>query len=153
MMNNEDNAKMHSYHARHYVRSCQLILTSLISAFLTVKESKNVHCFTDLHTPSHAPARLGDEPYYLQAYLRGTSCEKQANNGVNKIAEVKTIINVRKLSRNRNQQSPVLTRSSAIAEGPRDASCQLKSCQLPRNSAEITYTTSPDQIDGMKLEI
>ena len=45
------------------------------------------------------------------------------------------------------------TRSSAIAEGPRDASCQLKSCQLPRNSAEATYTTSPDQIDGMKLEI
>ena len=45
------------------------------------------------------------------------------------------------------------TRSSAIAEGPRDASCQLKSCQLPLNSAETTYTTSPDQIDGMKLEI
>ena len=45
------------------------------------------------------------------------------------------------------------TRSSAIAEGPRDASCQLKSCQLPPNSAETTYTTSPDQIDGMKLEI
>jgi len=49
----------------------------------------------------------------------------------------------------------VITRSSAIAEGPRDASCQLKSCQLPRNSAETTctYTISPDQIDGMKLEI
>ena len=47
----------------------------------------------------------------------------------------------------------IITRSSAIAEGPRDASCQLKSCQLPRNSAETTYTTSPDQIDGMKLEI
>jgi len=46
-----------------------------------------------------------------------------------------------------------ITRSSAIAEGPRDASCQLKSCQLPRNSAETTYLTSPDQIDGMKLEI
>jgi len=45
------------------------------------------------------------------------------------------------------------TRSSAIAEEPRDASCQLKSCQLPRNSAETTYTTSPDQTDGMKLEI
>jgi len=45
------------------------------------------------------------------------------------------------------------TRSSAIAEGPRDASCKLKSCQLPRNSAETTCTTSPDQIDGMKLEI
>ena len=50
----------------------------------------------------------------------------------------------------RNQ---TLTRSSAIAEGPRDALCQLKSCKLPRNSAETTYTTSPDQIDGMKLEI
>ena len=35
------------------------------------------------------------------------------------------------------------TRSSAIAEGSRDASCQLKSCQLPRNSAETTCTTSP----------
>ena len=45
------------------------------------------------------------------------------------------------------------TRGSAIAEGPHDASCQLKSCQLPRNSAETTYTTSPDQIDGMKLEV
>ena len=45
------------------------------------------------------------------------------------------------------------TRSSAIAEGPRDASCQWKSCQLPLNSAETTYTTSPDQIDGMKLDI
>ena len=34
------------------------------------------------------------------------------------------------------------TRSSAIAEGPRDASCQLKSCQLPRNSAETLYDKS-----------
>ena len=33
------------------------------------------------------------------------------------------------------------TRRSAIAEGPRDASCQLKSCQLPRNSAETTRKT------------
>jgi len=44
------------------------------------------------------------------------------------------------------------TRSSAIAEGPRDASCELKSCQLPRNSAETTCTTSPKQIVVMKLE-
>ena len=43
-------------------------------------------------------------------------------------------------------------RSSAIAEGPRDASCQLKSCHLPRNSAETTCTTSPEQIEVMKLE-
>ena len=42
--------------------------------------------------------------------------------------------------------------SSAIAEGPRDVSCQLKSCQLPRNSAETTCTTSPEQIEVIKLE-
>ena len=40
----------------------------------------------------------------------------------------------------------------AIAEGPRDALCQLKSCQLPCNSAETTCTTSPEQIEVMKLE-
>jgi len=45
-----------------------------------------------------------------------------------------------------------ITRSSAIAEGPRDVSCQLKSCQLSRNSAETTCTTSPEQIEVMKLE-
>ena len=45
-----------------------------------------------------------------------------------------------------------VTRSSAIADGPLDASCQLKSCQLPRNSAETTCTTSPEQIEVMKLE-
>jgi len=36
------------------------------------------------------------------------------------------------------------TRSSAIAEGPHDAPYQLKSCQLPSNSAETTCTTSPE---------
>jgi len=46
---------------------------------------------------------------------------------------------------------PAYTRSSAIADGPRDALCQLKSCQLPRNSAETTCT-SPEQIEVMKLE-
>ena len=45
-----------------------------------------------------------------------------------------------------------LPRSSAIAEWPRDASCQLKSCQLQRNSAETTCTTSPEQIEVMKLK-
>jgi len=34
------------------------------------------------------------------------------------------------------------TRSSAIADGLRDTSCQLKPCQLPRNSAETTCTTT-----------
>ena len=42
-----------------------------------------------------------------------------------------------------------ITTSSAIDEGPRDASCQLKSCQLPRNSAE---TTGPEEIEVMELE-
>ena len=45
-----------------------------------------------------------------------------------------------------------LTRSSAITEGPRDASCQLKSCQLPRNSAETSCTRSPEQMEVMKLK-
>ena len=45
-----------------------------------------------------------------------------------------------------------LTSGSAIAEGPHDASCQLKSCQLPRYSAETTCTTSPEQIEVMKLD-
>jgi len=46
----------------------------------------------------------------------------------------------------------MLTRCLAIAEESRDASRQLKSCQLPRNSAEITCTTSPEQIEVMMLE-
>ena len=46
----------------------------------------------------------------------------------------------------------ILTRSSAIAEGHSDASCQLKSCHLPRNSADTICTTSPGQIEVMKLE-
>jgi len=29
----------------------------------------------------------------------------------------------------------------------------IEICQFQRNSAETTYSTSPDQIDGMKLEI
>jgi len=44
------------------------------------------------------------------------------------------------------------TRSSTIAEGPRDASRQLKSCQLPRTSADTTCTTTPEQIEVMELE-
>jgi len=50
------------------------------------------------------------------------------------------------------QDPATQTSSSAIAEGPRDASRQLKSCQLPHNNAETTCTTSPEQIEVMKLE-
>jgi len=45
----------------------------------------------------------------------------------------------------------IVTRRS-IAEGPRDASCQLKCCHLLRNSAETSCMTSPEQIEVMKLE-
>jgi len=48
--------------------------------------------------------------------------------------------------------SPKVTSSSAVAEVPHDVLCQLKSCQLPRNSAETTCMTSPEQIEVMKLE-
>ena len=44
------------------------------------------------------------------------------------------------------------TRRSVIAEGPRAESCQLKSCQLPHISAETICTTSPEEIEVMKLE-
>jgi len=44
------------------------------------------------------------------------------------------------------------TRGSAVTEGPRDALCQLKSCQLPHNSAETSCTTSPEQTEIMKLK-
>jgi len=59
---------------------------------------------------------------------------------------------------NRKRDRPMLNHlrrqeAQLYIEGPRDASCQLKSCQLPRNSAETTYTTIPDRIDGMKLQI
>jgi len=47
-------------------------------------------------------------------------------------------------SQQRARRQLLDTRSSAIAEGPRDASCQLKSCQLPRNNAETICTTSTE---------
>jgi len=46
----------------------------------------------------------------------------------------------------------LLTRSSAIADGPRDAMCQSKSGQLLHNNVGTTCTTSPEQIEVMELE-
>jgi len=75
-----------------------------------------------------------------------TATEKNGNrkNGQRKMG------NGRK--RRGNGDKATETRSSVIAEGPRDASCQLKSCQLLLNSAETTCTTSPEQSENMKLE-
>ena len=44
------------------------------------------------------------------------------------------------------------TRSSAVADGPRDATCQSNSCQLLHNSTGTTCTTGPEQIEATKLE-
>ena len=49
-------------------------------------------------------------------------------------------------SSRRTQQ--LQTRSSAIAAGPRDASCQLKSCQLPRNSTETIVRQILNQVSA-----
>jgi len=38
-----------------------------------------------------------------------------------------------------------MNKKLSYREGPRDASCQLKSCQLQRNSAETICTTIPEQ--------
>jgi len=50
------------------------------------------------------------------------------------------------------RSSSIITESSAIADGPRDATCQSNSCQLLRNSVGTTYTISPEQIEVMELE-
>ena len=43
----------------------------------------------------------------------------------------------------------VSTRSSAVAEGPRDAPRQSRSCQLP---VETSCTTNPAQIEAMEFQ-
>ena len=52
----------------------------------------------------------------------------------------------------RNSGSTAILKQEAQLS-PSDRAMRLVSCQLPRNSAETTYTTSPDQTDGMKLEV
>ena len=44
------------------------------------------------------------------------------------------------------------SRSSATADGPRDAMCQSKFLQLPYSSVGTCCTTSPDQIQVMEFE-
>jgi len=78
------------------------------------------------------------------------SAHHRCKNVQIKIKNVKNVKNVTKIKKNVCKRNK--TRSSAIAEEPRDASGQLKSCQLPRNSAETACTTSPEQIEVMKLE-
>jgi len=101
---------------------------------------------------------------FKSTYLR-TQCTRQQNGEI----EIKSVSTERVSSHHRisfillKQLSNATvykvhtnihtTRSSAIAEGPRDASCQLESCQLPHNSAETTCTTSPEQIEVMKLKL
>ena len=53
---------------------------------------------------------------------------------------------------NLNEVHKIKGKKLSYHRGPRDASCQLKSCQLLRNSAETICTTSPEQIEVMKLE-
>ena len=52
--------------------------------------------------------------------------------------ETLKIMNLASNFRRRDAKKVKFTKSSAIAEGTRDASCQLKSCQLSRNDAETT---------------
>jgi len=54
--------------------------------------------------------------------------------------------------RNVSKQVSLLTRSSAIADGPRDATSQSNSCQLLHSSVATTCTTGPEQIEVMELE-
>ena len=51
-----------------------------------------------------------------------------------------------------SRKPPGIYKKLSYRRVTRDASCQLKSCQLPRNSAETTCTTSPEQIEVMKFE-
>jgi len=44
------------------------------------------------------------------------------------------------------------TKSSATADGPRDAMCQSKFCRLLHNSLGTTCTRNPEQIEVMELE-
>ena len=46
-----------------------------------------------------------------------------------------------------------LDKKFSYRRGTARCAVSIKILPLRRNSAETTYTTSPDQIDGMKLEI
>ena len=50
------------------------------------------------------------------------------------------------------QKRRTRTKSSATADGPRDATCQSKSCQLLHDSVGTSCTTNPEQIEVMELD-
>ena len=52
----------------------------------------------------------------------------------------------------RQMNGYISTRNSAIAERPRDASCQLKSCQLPRNY-RVTQNGSMDNSGTQQVDL
>jgi len=82
----------------------------------------------------------------------GIICYPKANNSNGQTWYGLSVCKIGRLYSHLTGMTGALTRSSAIAEGPHDVSCQLKSCQLPRNSGETTCITSPEQIEVMKLE-
>ena len=57
------------------------------------------------------------------------------NSGVGKSSFINAIRCARRRFSSNSRSNVIFMRSSVIAEGPRDASCQLKSCQLPRSRA------------------
>jgi len=88
----------------------------------------------------------------LLAYIRYDTIQDAILTCARKPTLVSLIYRTEPTTKKCKTEKNKVTRSSAIAEGPCDASCQLKSWQLSRNSAETTYTTSPEEINHDAIE-